>query len=350
VTKQSAAALFQQNSVQQSTLNNSAPASSSSSNQVELTAVTTQPAALFSSHNSVQRSISSQSAPASSSSNQVEPTVVLTQPAALLNSQNSVQRSTSSNSAPASSSNLVEPNAVNAASSSSSISIEPNTRPKQTTAALSTQNNVQPSVSGSTCSSGSASVSSKHALSEAAKKATAAKHHVERLERSDQHADMAARAGAMGRVVDLVTAFNEFLRSETKVTCMQRDAMERSERLLLHVYNVAIEAFNELFPNKKRPKFPSTLEGASELLAIMVELQLNTRPHPSWIAGYKPLTLRYTLVWHVYYMADLPEGVLPEQIIHGIKKKNKKKKTRFYKKFIIKINLSINLHFWRSKF
>jgi hypothetical protein len=58
-----------------------------------------------------------------------------------------------------------------------------------------------------------------------------------------------------------------------------------NELLLLHVYNVAVKLYNLLFPYKKREVFPSSKEGASDLLACMVELELNARPHPSWIKG-----------------------------------------------------------------
>jgi hypothetical protein len=77
---------------------------------------------------------------------------------------------------------------------------------------------------------------------------------------------MAGLDAAMGRVLDLITAFNALMSSKV-VTSWQKDAMKQNERLLLHVYNVAVRLNNLLFPSRPRAIFPSTKEGASDLLA-----------------------------------------------------------------------------------
>jgi hypothetical protein len=98
------------------------------------------------------------------------------------------------------------------------------------------------------------------------------------------YADMAGLDAAMGRVLDLITAFNA-LESSKIVASREKDAMEQNERLLLHVYNVAVRLYNLLFPQRPRAIFPSAKEGASDLLARIVEFELQARPHPSWIKG-----------------------------------------------------------------
>jgi hypothetical protein len=117
-----------------------------------------------------------------------------------------------------------------------------------------------------------------------AKAATAANAAATVLAVGDTHADMAGLDGAMGRVMDLITAFNALMSAQV-VTSRQKDALEQNERLLLHVYNVAVRLYNLLFPARPRAIFPTSKEGASDLLARMVEFELQARPHPSWIQG-----------------------------------------------------------------
>jgi hypothetical protein len=130
------------------------------------------------------------------------------------------------------------------------------------------------------------------------------------------HVSFASEEAIMGRV----TRFAQYLKlHQQSFTNRGADFIARYHHILVTEFNRAVVFFNSRGYAKQRSLFPLTADGAAELLACMAKLRLCTLPDPPWIQNLKGYghKLRYSLMWNVYYMTDLPVGILPEQIITG---------------------------------